>query len=471
MKNLSCQYDYEPISRIAREIALEAFSRLPHNDPRLARRLIKSATRLFQSPGKPFSKAFSQKAERQAAYRLIENDSLAPDQIVRSIQGSLVNRVSNEKPATIFVVQDSSTISKSRFEKVEGLGPIGKASSRGFFYHAALALDISGTPIGLAAIDFWKRDQPTAGSREKWKHLPIEEKESYRWLKTMKDVATLIPRPTRLIFLSDRESDIHEYFETATELDVDFVVRHSHNRRVEGEGKYVREELADSPILGHYELEVPQVNRRQKRKIQVSVQAVELTFKLQAGGLKIHRNRQPVRLWGLRVLEVSSNHQEKPMEWILYTSLPVETVEDAIECVRMYTCRWRIEEFNMVLKTGMTIEQNHFREAENIQRLLTIAIPMAVKLLEILYRSRENPSQDVAEVFSSAEIKGIKVMAKRQGVRIPPRITMKWATERIAFHGGWMGRKGDGRPGVRTLWDGLRDLNLMAEMIEAMGYA
>ncbi len=359
------------------------------------------------------------------------------------------------------IPQDTSTISTKDFHDV---GTIGSAKSRGFFFHSSLALDLEGTPLNLLGMKIFTRPKKVKKSREDWKKHPIEKKESYRWLESAKEIVKILPSGVKAIFISDRESDIHEYFECLSDLETLFVVRHSQNRRTKmasGELSYVRKELEESPILGRTEIVIPKGHNGKARIAKVNVQWKEVTFHIRPGGLAIHKNRKPITLTTLRIFEEGAVLEGDPIDWILYTNLSVKNLAEALEVLRIYACRWRIEEFHLTLKSGMKVEKNRFGSGENIQRLLAISVPMAVKLMELQYTSRKNPDLPALDVMSEMEVAAVKAVVKLQTGKLPRNLTISQAIKHIAFLGGWMGRKGDGPPGIRTLWEGWRQIQFL----------
>jgi hypothetical protein len=454
-------------SKIATQLAFANFGRFNHYDPRLSRRTIQVAEGIYSCPGTKFSQVFKTKAEKKAAYRLIGNEALDPNNLISSITKASVKDLKDRGIKTILVTQDTSSISTKDFDDV---GTIGSRESRGFFFHSSLALDQEGTPLNLLGMKIFTRPKEVKESREEWKKLPIEEKESYRWLESAKEIVKILPLGVKAIFISDRESDIHEYFECLIALNTAFVVRHSHNRRTKkesGELSCVREELKNSPVLGKTEIVIPKGHNKKERIAKVSLQWKEVTFHIRSGGLAIHKNRNPITLTTLRVFEEDAAPDGERIDWILYTNLSVKNVAEALEVVRIYTCRWRIEEFHLTLKSGMKVEKNRFESGENIQRLLTLSAPMAVKLLELQYKSRKNPDLPALTVMSEMELKAVKSIAKIQTGKVPRSLTISQAIKHIAFLGGWMGRKGDGPPGIRTLWEGWRQIQFLVMVMES----
>jgi hypothetical protein len=453
-------------SKISSKLAKSSFQHLNHYDPRINRRVIKVAEKLYSSPATTFSKAFKTKADRKAAYRLISNDSLAPEKLINSVTKGSFEELKSKKPECLIIAQDTSTMSTKDFDDV---GLVGKEGTSGFFFHSAIGISIEGVPLNLLGMKIYARGKSKKSSREAWKYLPLEKKESYRWVEMVKEIIPQIPKSTKPIFVSDRESDMHEYFQNLIDLNACFVVRHSHNRRIKedsGQISKVREKLGNSRIKGNTSLLIPKGHKRKERVAQVNIQWENISFHIRSGGLAIHKSRKPLSLTALRIFEPNPDDGVKsPIEWILYTNLSISCLDDALEILRLYTCRWRIEDFHLTVKTGMKVEKNRFGSGARIQRLLAIAAPIAIKLLGMIYKSRHFPKERAEKSLSKAELEVVKAIIKQQKGRRPIKVTIDMAVKHVAFLGGWMGRKCDGPPGVRTFWEGWKQVQMIASML------
>ncbi|MEW6712169.1 MAG: IS4 family transposase [Candidatus Riflebacteria bacterium] len=454
-------------SKQSLKLAKRSFGALNHYDPRINRRVIQVAEKLYSSPATTFSKAFKTKAERKAAYRLISNDALEPEELIDSIAKGSFDELESEKPELVIVAQDTSVVSTKDFDDV---GLVGKECTSGFFFHSAIGISIEGIPLNLLGMKIYTRGKAKKSSREAWKHLPLEEKESYRWVEMVKEIVPRLPASTKPIFVSDRESDMHEYFQTLIDSNAYFVVRHSHNRRIKadsGQISNVREQLSNSKVQGITPLVIPKGHNRKERIARVNIQWENISFHIRSGGLAIHKGRKPLSLTALRIFEPDDKVQS-PIEWILYTNLSISCLDEALEVLRLYTCRWRIEEFHLTLKTGMKVERNRFGSGTRIQRLLSIATPVAIKLLGMIYKSRHFPEESAEKSLSKTELEVAKAIIKQQTGRKPIKVNLGMLVKHVAFLGGWMGRKCDGPPGIRTFWEGWRQVQMIATTLHSM---
>jgi len=448
------------------ELALDSFSGLPHHDCRVIHRVIQMAQTRNNAPEKKFSQIFSTSADRKAGYRLIENESLAPECLSKSICDAGGKALSNQQLAMVVISQDTSWFAFPKCRNVEGMGKISDSRMKGFALHTALGISPDGVPLAILSMNYFVRPykKPTMHRQAR----PIGEKESIRWEASAQNALDQVPIGTKAIFVSDRESDIYEYLDFLLRKEASFVVRVQHDRRVEGEEKYLLEKMANIPPLGRATMTIPKGHNRSERVVRMTLQTTEVEFAGRKGSPGKGPEREGKPLWVLRLVEDPNNEVSEPVEWILYTDMPVQTLRQGMEVLRLYTLRWRIEEFHLTLKSGMGVENQKFEGLEQILRWIYISAPMAVKLLELMLGSRESPNRLIEETVSPSEVEAIKLIIKRQTGRRPRRVTVEQAVKSIAFLGGWMGRRGDGPPGIRTFWRGWREMQIMAKTLETV---
>ncbi len=155
-------------------------------------------------------------------------------------------------------------------------------------------------------------------------------------------------------------------------------------------------------------------------------------------------------MWGIHVWEEQARDAEEPLEWILLTSVPTTTLEQAWERVDWYGHRWLVEDYHQCLKSGCRIEQRQGPRVEGLMRLLGLLSKLAVRLLQIRGSARqepERPAQGVIEALMLA------VVAQRSG-QSPLTMTVGSFWTEVARLGGYLARAHDGPPGWRTIWKG-----------------
>jgi len=307
--------------------------RAEFGDERLTQRFIKVVSALLEHPEASLVQATEFWGEAKGVYRFFNNARVYRDRILLSHRKATVERIRGQK--IVLAAQDTSTMSFNTLRATRGLGPVGPADSRGFFLHSALAMDVSGVPLGLLTARFWARDGEE----------PVG-KESQRWIETVREVREIVPGDTRVVVIGDRESDIFYVFAEARAVGADVLVRATHNRKLAGDWPDLAAALGQAPRLGTMEITVPRGHDHPERQATLALhaQAVQLRPPLDQGG------RDPVPVTVVSAAEVSPPDGESPGGWVLLTTLQAETAEQAAAVVRWYSFRWRIERFHHTLK-------------------------------------------------------------------------------------------------------------------------
>lgn len=435
------------------------------NDPRRTQRLVRVASVVAARPLDSFNRSCATWGEAKGAYRLIENEHMTAEQFQEPSTRAAVLACRGQR--RILVPSDTTPLNFTAHPGVQGLGPIGEKEIQGLLFHSSLALLPNGLPLGLLRQQVWTRDPETHGSAAHRKQRPIEEKESFRWLETMRDCAKAteaLPEVERpyLIHVFDREGDIHEVFEAAQEVGAGFVIRSAQDRRVEGDCAYLRAQALQAPILGRDTVKVPREKNRPERKAEVLYRACTVTLKPKP------KARQPVELNVVAVIEEDPPAGVEPLEWILVTTEPIDSLADVLEVAQFYRLRWRVEEYHTILKSGCRIEEVQFETAERIKKVLAIMAAVAVRLLQITYLARVEPDTLCTVVLSENEWRALQTKIQGRPPTADARApTLKQAVLWVGRLGGHLGRTGDGMPGIRTIWKGWRDLALLTAMYDA----
>ena len=275
----------------------------------------------------------------------------------------------------------------------------------GLLMHSSLAVTLDGLPLGLAAIKFWTRSKfkGTAALKKKINptRVPIEEKESFRWLQNMRQSITLFGDPARCIHVGDRESDIYELFCTAHELGTHFLVRACVDR-LAGDGEHtIDAEMNEAEISGVHEVEVRDAQGKPETV------AVEIKYR------RIHvlppigkQKRYPaLDLTVLHAQEREEPQHRPRIDWKLVTDLPVDSHEDAIEKLDWYAMRWKIETFHKILKSGCKAEEARLRTAERLVKLIAVFCILSWRVFWMTMLNRTAPGADPALAITDVEIK------------------------------------------------------------------
>jgi hypothetical protein len=443
----------------------EEFAGVDLSDKRLDRRLIKTAEQLAKSPAAPINEACGDWASTQAAYRLFDNGKASPQAIIEPhIQATAKRLAGVEGP--VLVIQDTVFFSYGQHPKTRDLGPIGKSNSaheRGLIMHNALAFSAAGVPLGLLSQNLWARQAvPEEGYQEKIERLQctaIEEKESFKWLRALRETVGRAPPGVKLITVADRESDCFEFITEAQELGALFLIRARTDRKLVPEDsaghESLLEALSSAAVLGTLTLRIPGNGKRKARTTEIEVRVAQVTIKAppRRGQAKASVWLVPRTVNVIGASECAPPPGQEAVSWVLLTNLPVKGFQAAAEKVHWYAKRWGIETWHKVLKSGCKVEDCLLETAARLGRYLTVFSIIAVRLMHVGYLARVQPEAPATEVFSQEEIEALHLRLYQQRPPAePPRL--REVVRMIGRIGGHLGRKGDGEPGMTVLWRG-----------------
>jgi hypothetical protein len=420
-------------------------------DERLEKRTRKIISDLSHKPTASIPEFCGDWAATQAAYNYYKNGVVEPPAIVAAHRQATLNRIKTGGYERILSVQDTTEYNFNHHPTTVGLGPLDNASVKGFFAHSTLAVTTEGLPLGLLAQQVWVRDEdetPKATDR------PIEQKESYKWLRALDESGQGIPAQVQVIQVSDQESDLYEYFVHPRPAHVELLVRSYHRRELADEQKDIRATLATSPVRGKIVVEVKPAKDRPARTAtgQVYYKRVKLRPPRPRPGLP--PDLKPVTLNAILIREMSPLEGVAPLEWLLLTTLPVTHFDVACQIIQYYTFRWLIERFHFVLKSGCALEDRQLRSVDRLQRFLTLANVVAWRLLWLTYLGRGQPDLPCTIAFEAHEWKALYAFIQRTAIVPNEPPTLQQATLWLAQLGGFLARKADGYPGVKVLWRG-----------------
>jgi len=418
---------------------------------------------LAEKPHVTIPEACGNWSETKGAYRLFGNDKMSPEAVIMSHRLQTIERMKEHK--IVLDIQDTTTLDYTHHPNVTGMGLCTTSESvKGILAHSSLAVTTSGRPLGLLYQKFWTRDPEDRGKRHQRKNLPIEEKESYKWLSTLEHSLNDIPSDIMVVTVCDREADIYDFFNKAMSEGKHLLIRATRDRKLSDEDKYLLSEVESSPIVGETVVNIPRDtrNKLKPREARLSVQFCPVTIK-PPRHRKSDKTLTNLTLYSILVKEVNPPDGIEPIQWLLLTTLPVTTIEEAVEKVSWYTQRWKIERYHLTLKSGCKVEELQLETLERLQNALAVYSIIAWRLLCITYEARETPEAPCTVALQDHEWKALYCMAYK--VPVPPKTppTLKEAVLLIAKLGGFLARKSDGDPGVIVLWRGMSRLNDIAQ--------
>jgi len=426
--------------------AAQEFGGAPLGDRRLSRRLVQSAGAQAERPGRAFSGvAKGDWAAVKGYYRLIDHpeaSAVSMAAILRPHRAQTLRRMQGQR--RVLCVHDGSDLDYTGLAQCEGLGVIGTnqtgAQSRGLHLHSTLALTTEGLPLGvLRAACTAPTLKPPEEARPA-SAIPIEEKETFGWIQAQRDCVELAAQmpQTRLLSVMDREADFFELFdEQRRHPRVDLLVRAKHDRTlVDGEPRKLFAAVRQGPVAARVQVQVPRQSARPKRakqqaRPQRAARTATLAVRYQAVQLRpppYHRDKAPIALWVLHAVEEHPPPGVAPVEWFLLTTLPLASPAEAIQCLRWYCLRWRIEDWHRVVKSGCRIEALAHGSAERLRRAIAINLVIAWRIMLMTLLGRETPELPAEVLFSDLELQVLRAYAKKNGCRPPSGWAMPCAS-------------------------------------------
>jgi hypothetical protein len=342
----------------------------------------------------------------------------------------------------VLCVQDTTELDFNG-QAIEGLGPLSYEAQRGMYLHPTYAVSTAREPLGVLDAWMWAR-QPKDGAG-----MRPGMKESVRWSEGYARVAELAEAlpDTRLVYVADRESDMLELMVRARELGnaADWLLRCQHNRALPDGGKLWARVLESEP-LGEVRFALPRGRGRKARAVRQALRVRRVELADGRGGR--------LEVTCLIATEINAPAGVKPIEWRLLTNREVESLEAAVEMIDWYRARWEIELLFLVLKEGCRVEALQLSTMERVERALALFLIVSWRIARLMRLGRTLPDLDASLLFEPDEWRGAYILAEKTVPKSAP--TLNAVLRIVAGLGGFLGRKGDGEPGVKTIWLGLQ---------------
>lgn len=444
--------------KLAREVGGANFS-----DERLNNRLRALVSALAADPSASLPRALDS-AGLEAAYRFFSNPRVTPDDILASHFEATRARCDAE--AEFLVLHDTTKFSYRFDGQREGLGRAQLKNSKSkqmFFAHASLAVAADGTrrPLGIVALSPWVRGEERSGQE----HL--------RWGKQACVAADRLGNRDRAIHVMDSEADDYEMFVALMQGNHRFIVRSQYNRLLEEEPKTkLRDAFAQLEASVERKADL---SRRKRHRTEISAkghpprEARQASLSIAAAKLALKRPNTPGRLTErlppslpiniVRVWEPNPPADETPIEWILYTTDPIDTPEQLFAIVDHYRARWTIEEYFKALKTGCEFERRQLHDYEALVNLLATFAPIAYRLLLLRSEARRAPEADALTVLSPDELDVLRIKGR---IRLSSSPTIREIYRAVAALGGYI-KYSSRDPGWLTLSRGFEKLETLTE--------
>jgi hypothetical protein len=434
-------------------------------DQRLNRRARRLLEKLGEKPTVSIPAACGGWGETKAAYRLFDHPEVSAERVLAPHIACTEERL--RAYPRVLCLQDTTELDDTtKKDRIVGLGPLNYESRWGLYLHPTLALTPERVPLGLLEAYTWVREPGSLGE-QKDPNRPLEEKESVRWVDGFARVNALAEQltDTRLTYIADREGDLYDLFVEAPcpERGADWLVRVPHTERLLTDGRKLRAVIDAAPVLTEISFERPAANGRRARTVHQQIKAVRVTLKPPA---RPDRTLPEVTVTALLATEPQPPADEDPLNWLLLTNLPVETAEQAVEKLSWYLCRWQIEVYFKVLKSGCRVEQLQLETRERLEPALAFYMIIAWRVLYLTMLGRECPEMPCDAVFADEEWKAVYLVTQRKPPPAEPP-SLDTMVRMVASLGGFLNRKSDGFPGPKTLWIGLQRIPDFVLALEA----
>jgi len=429
-------------------------------DARRNKRLVQVVEALAAQPNESVPQACGDWAATKATYEFWKSPRIKPNDIRLAHQKSSVERVKTH--SIVLAIQDTTDFNFTHHPSKRGIGPISSQSTVvGLKVHSVLAVSVLGVPLGMLHQQVWARDPQEVGKRHHRRQRQTEDKESQRWLSALQVTESAVPEEIEVVTIADREADIYDLFAKPHRERSHLLIRGTHNRRVNHEAEYLHTAIRQTPIVGELTIEVPRGDQRPSRQATLTVRFTTLEVQPPRHHLK-RATLAPVTIQVVLAQEQNPADDTTPISWLLLTTLPVNSFDQAVECVRWYSYRWLIERYHYVLKSGCHLEQLQLETAERIESALATYCIVGWRLLWLTYEARYQPDIGCDTVLQTHEWQALYCTIHSQPIPPATPPSLRQAVRWIAQLGGFLGRKHDGEPGVKTIWRGWQRLQDIA---------
>jgi hypothetical protein len=440
-------------------------------DERLDKRFRRLVAQIGSAMGQSIPLVCQDWANTKAAYRFFSNDRVSEAEILGGhFQSTRDRTVAIDGP--VLVLHDTTEFSYQR-ENTDAIGitksinsgrdKAGRLRSHtvcGILMHSSLAVTIEGLPLGLAAVKFWtrKKFKGTAALKKKINptRVPIEKKESIRWLENVQQSTELLGDGGRCVHIGDRESDIYELFCAAQEAGTHFLIRTCVDR-LAGDGDHtIADEMEEVAVKGLHRINVRDNNGDPDEAV-LEIRYRKLRVLPPIGKQK----RYPaLTLTVIHAQERGTPKNRKKIDWKLITDLPVCSRADAIEKLEWYALRWKIEVFHKILKSGCKAEESKLRTAQRLANLISVFCILSWRVFWMTMLNRAAPNAQPTLALTAIEIAVLdRLVNDRPQARGK---TLSHYLTKIARLGGYLARTSDPPPGNTVMWRGLSRLTDIA---------
>jgi hypothetical protein len=422
-------------------------------DPRLDRRLLKLVDDLARRPEASIPEAAGDWAATKAAYRFFDNPQVEPGLIRDAQRRCALEQLPDDGP--ILALQDTTALDFTDHPAATGLGYLAHPKHFGIWLHSALAVTPDGVPCGIIDQRGWARDPAGLGKAAGRRPKATTEKESRRWPEATAATEAALPAGREVVTIADREADLYDLFARPRRGGSHLLIRVKPARGVRHPERLLGPAVRAAAAAGTMAVELRRRDDRPARRAKLTLRflALEVAPPAHRRGRGALPHVAPTAI----LAEEDPPPGEAAVRWWLVTTLPIRGVADAERAVRWYALRWLIERYHFVLKSGCRVERLQLAARPRLERAVATYSVVAWRLLWLTYEARRHPEQPCERVLTAEEWRVMKLELGDEVGASPP--SLREAVRGVARLGGFLARKGDGDPGVKTIWRGLKRLN------------
>jgi hypothetical protein len=431
-------------------------------DKRLNRRSNRVIEALAADPEASINAACEGWGDTLAAYRFFNNEAVSPEQILLPHRAATQRRMA-EQPV-VLIVQDTTELDYTA-HPAKDAGCLNAVDRLGLYLHVQLAVTPDKLCLGVVGSELYDRAPESLGQTDKRRKLPLEEKESFRWLQGYQlacQLAADCPE-TQIVSVADSEADMYDIFVAARDslpgTAAEFIIRATKDRctlerdLAQGPRVYckVHAEVSRSALRTTRTIELSETPKRTARQATLEIRALTVTVKPPA----LRPDLGPVTYNVVLVEEVNGPGDGTDVSWLLITSLPIETDSDLLKIIDYYVARWTVEIYFRTLKTGCTVEEIQLETTRRVTNCLAFYEIIAWRVLYVTYLNRSCPELPCTAVFAESEWKSVwRVVTKQSLPKAVPLLSEMMKL--ISQLGGYNNRATEAPAGPQPIWVGLR---------------
>ena len=429
-------------------------------DKRLEKRADRILKAMIKSPQSSIPKACQSWSSTLATYRFFWNEAVSHEALITPHYEATEDRIRQQASPIVLCVQDTTELAFNG-QETDGLGRLSYDRQRGMYLHPTLCITPDRLPLGITDSWMWSRGLSKAADQAN-----PSVKESCRWIEGYERVADMATRcpAQRLIYVADREGDFYDLLKRAQQLDypADLLLRAQHNRAL-GDGLKLWDAIDQQHELTRITFTKPRKRGQQSRQVIQAIKVLRYTLR--------PKSKDPMVLTLLQAKEVNPPTGQSPLIWRLISNRNVTTAAQAIELIDWYRARWEIEMFFDVLKVGCLVEKLQLDTKERLEKALALYLMVTWRIMFLMRLGRNCPELPANLVFDPMEWKLSFVLGQKA---LPDGVpTLNQVIRNLAMLGGFLGRKGDGEPGTKSIWrgysrvlDGIYTMQIASDLLE-----